>query len=393
MQLPVDGQAWLNDVLNTFRILATELTPPFAVGGGLALLWSAFAKRSRFRREAQIALACTPGYFVFLIALHRVVMPEAVAMPVVMMMVLGLALAFEEIVALILRGLVLVGSGYPNPHPNPSPLWGGAKGYLIATAAFAILVLLLLIPAHYDFIYRLTHNRTGLDMIELAKRVPRDEGRAVMMMPWGPRFDAIAFSKYVTGENADLRIVDHKEDFGAMVARGDILYTSKDTFYRFPVAWWDQQIGRVYLSSPDYGLVAIRRAPILSNPEMPSVTEVAYDIVMQKLDICEAEDTIRLKIVWSARQPSQKPDLSVFVHLLNAEGAVIAQADSNAPVYGWYPTSHWTHAGEAITDDYVLPRLTEGVSIKLGMYEQPTPQQFVNHGVVERELSGLSRCT
>jgi hypothetical protein len=216
-----------------------------------------------------------------------------------------------------------------------------------------------------------------------------------MMMPWGPRFDAIAFSKYVTGENADLRIVDHKEDFGALSAQGDILYTSKDTFYRFPLAWWDRQIGRAYLTSPDYGLVAIRRVPMTPNGDTPNVTDVAYDIVMQKLDICEVDSinsTIRVKIVWSTRQDSSKPDLSVFVHLLSAAGSVISQADSSAPVYGWYPTSRWTRSGEAITDDYELPRLPDGVAIKVGMYEQPSPGQFVNHGVVQRNLDGIPRC-
>jgi hypothetical protein len=131
----------------------------------------------------------------------------------------------------------------------------------------------------------------------------------------------------------------------------------------------------------------------MNDSETPHVTDVAYDIVMQKLDICEADDGIRVKIVWFARQPAQKPDLSVFVHLLNTEGAVIAQADSNAPVYGWYPTSRWTHAGEAITDDYVLPRLSNGVSIRLGMYEQPAPGQFRNYGVVQRAVTGIPHCT
>ena len=60
-------------------------------------------------------------------------------------------------------------------------------------------------------------------MIDLAKHVPREGGSAVMTLPWGPRYDAVAFSKYVSGENADLALVDHKANFGVLAAQGHTL--------------------------------------------------------------------------------------------------------------------------------------------------------------------------
>jgi hypothetical protein len=366
MHLPIDGQAWLDDFTDTFRILATELTPLFAIAGGVALIWA--MTRSRFRREARIAFVCTLGYFAFLFLFHRVVMPEAVAMPIVLVLVLALAFALDAIidriaVAYPLRPYVVVG-------------------------VFAILVVLALVPAQSGFIYHLTHNDTGLAMIDLAKHVPREGGKAVMMLPWGPRYDAVAFSKFVTKENADLRLVTHKADFGALASQGDLIYTSKDTFYQFPLAWWDSQIGWAYLSSAADGLVVIRREPLIQAGGRPE-SVVAHGVVMRNTSLCVSGQDIHLTISWGAEQMPDA-DLSVFVHLL-AGDTMIAQADSSAPVYGWYPTSRWA-AGEVIYDNYVLPRSLGATDVSIGMYEQPTPGQFKNFGTLKLPLASALKC-
>jgi Protein of unknown function (DUF2723) len=384
MHLPVDGRAWLNDFGDTFRILATELTPVFAVAGGLALVWAMI--RSRFRREARIAFVCTLGYFAFLFALHRVVMPEAVAMPIVMVLVLALALALDAVIPVIATAVLSLLLGL-----KPVLKWATtmrlAWRYVLA-AGFGILATVILTTAQGSFIYHLTHNDTGLAMIDLAKHVPRENGKAVLMLPWGPRYDAVAFSKFVTKVNADLRIVTHKADFGALASEGDILFTSKDTFYQFPLSWWDSQIGRAYLSSAADGLVAIRRAPVMQ-PATASDAEIGHGIVRRSVSLCIAEKTIHLTINWGVEQ-TPDADLSVFVHLL-AGDAVVAQADSSAPVYGWYATSRWS-AGEVINDNYVLPRLPESTDVSIGMYEQPSPGQFKNYGILKVPLAGPPGC-
>jgi hypothetical protein len=70
---------------------------------------------------------------------------------------------------------------------------------------------------------------------------------------------------------------------------------------------------------------------------------------------------------------------------------MIAQADSSAPVYGWYPTSRWS-AGEVIYDNYVLPRLPQATDVSLGMYEQPTPGKFQNYGTLKYPLASALSC-
>ncbi len=63
------------------------------------------------------------------------------------------------------------------------------------------------------------------------------------------------------------------------------------------------------------------------------------------------KSTRRLALYWRAAQKTEK-DLTVFVHLADANERVFAQRD-NAPVRGTYPTSAW-QPGELIVDGYDL---------------------------------------
>jgi 4-amino-4-deoxy-L-arabinose transferase-like glycosyltransferase len=60
-------------------------------------------------------------------------------------------------------------------------------------------------------------------------------------------------------------------------------------------------------------------------------------------------DVVPLTLFWRANQPIER-DLKVFVHLLNAEGQLVAQRDSQ-PVGGMRPTSTW-QVDEPIVDRY-----------------------------------------
>ena len=363
MHLPAGANAWANDFVDTFRILITELTLPLFILSGLSLLWAMF--RSRFRREARIAFVCTLGYFVFLFALHEVVMPQAVAMPVVMILVLGLAFGLDGL-AERLRQPVL--------------------RYAVV-GGFAIIAALLLIPAQSGFISTLTHDTTGQEMIALAKQVPRANGTNVFMLPWGPRYAAVAFSKYVINENADLPIVTHNADFGALAKQGEVIYTEKDTFYQFPLSWWDQRMGHVYLSSAGDRLVAIRSMPLTQTSAQAQ--PVGHGVVMHDYSVCADDKGFHLTVVWGA-ESKPDADLSVFVKLLQGD-SVIAQADSNAPVYGQYPTSRWS-ANEIVQDNYLLPKLPQATDITFGMYQQQPSGEFVNYGTTKVSLAGVSGC-
>jgi hypothetical protein len=90
-------------------------------------------------------------------------------------------------------------------------------------------------------------------------------------------------------------------------------------------------------------------------------------------DQLRAGDSLTVSLYWQSVAKTDK-DYTVFVHLLDASGKVVAQIDSQ-PRGGAYPTSIWD-AGEIIRDDYGLS-LPKGLSdgeykIEIGAYEYPS---------------------
>jgi len=91
--------------------------------------------------------------------------------------------------------------------------------------------------------------------------------------------------------------------------------------------------------------------------------------------------TIRLTLYWQALKEMEK-DYTVFVHVVDEEGTVWGQWDSQ-PVSGERPTSSWER-GEVIEDAYKIsidvegPR--EGYRIKVGMYLVETGERLPTEG-------------
>lgn len=83
--------------------------------------------------------------------------------------------------------------------------------------------------------------------------------------------------------------------------------------------------------------------------------------------------TFRLTLYWKALSAMTR-DYTVFVHVLDAQGKIVAQAD-HQPQGGNYPTSIWD-VGEQVRDDFelVLPNSAPPgtYQIKVGLYELAT---------------------
>ncbi len=226
-----------------------------------------------------------------------------------------------------------------------------------------------LVVQNKPFISEMTTNPTGLETIELAKGVP--DG-AVLMLDWGPRYYAVAFAHDLLGELPTITLVTHKADFKALVNNDKReLVTADFTFYNRTISWWEDQLGRpVYLQAAGSHLVEIGITPIMATVQDKPGVEVNSESV-----VCKA-NTIELQVNWVATgQPDH--DLSVYVHLLDKDGTMIAQADEAAPVYGWRPLTTWL-AGEVVHDVYALPRLTNAASIAYGLYRQLPSGEFQN---------------
>jgi hypothetical protein len=356
-KLPADLSGALENVNSTLNILWLELSPIGFVLCVAALIALPCFRRSR--RLGTLLWLVFGAHLLWLSALHRVVMPEAVAMGMVavLMLALGVAWSWLEIGIRYIVGLQL-----------------------------AALNAIVLIAVGMEFVTALTRDPIGVEAIAAARRIPRDEGQAILMLPWGPRHAAVAFSIYVTGENADLRLVKHTADLAALSREG-ALYTLRDTFYRFPLAWWRAQLGAAHLSAPALGVVQISTLPQRADDAL----EVTDGVGLASLRVCRAEGGYLLDVAWAAvRKPER--DLSVFVHLLSAERDVpLTQADSIAPVYGWYPTTLW-QASERVRDQYWLPMAADGTRIALGLYWQREDGAFESFEARQIALSEVRPC-
>ncbi len=91
--------------------------------------------------------------------------------------------------------------------------------------------------------------------------------------------------------------------------------------------------------------------------------------------------TQNLKLIWqtNAIPPT---DYTVFVHLLDPDDNLIAQADS-PPANGAYPTSLWD-PGEIIVDEHAIGDLPPGhYTLQVGLYQPETGERLPVNGVPE----------
>jgi hypothetical protein len=103
--------------------------------------------------------------------------------------------------------------------------------------------------------------------------------------------------------------------------------------------------------------------------------DFAGKVTLLGYEVQEERESLALSLYWQAREPLAA-DYTVFVHLLDASGAKIAQADS-PPDEGRYPTTAW-EPGEVVRDVHRIP-LTEakgGSHFVVGLYLLATMERL-----------------
>jgi hypothetical protein len=126
--------------------------------------------------------------------------------------------------------------------------------------------------------------------------------------------------------------------------------------------------------SADVGLLAVKdhdsvQTTLPSNVQYPAdalgTTEVAFGerIVLLGYDRELLEGKLQLTLYWQAERLLDR-NWTIFVHLLDGTGALIAQHDSQ-PREGHYPTSVWDQ-GEVVDDHH---RLAPSVDLPDGDYQ------------------------
>jgi len=365
-------------LLDNIRIVLAQLifewTAPGLIAIGLGLLVAV-----GWRKTWQFGWALVAWVATFMVYLF--VLPEAVSPEKVLLWVsLVLALALAILVARLWNART----------------WAGAVGAaaLVALAGVSGFT-------HRQDVLALTRGPRGREIITLLKtEMPAGpvshNSEPTFMALWGGDYFAAAYGSRVTGELRGFRVVDHRADFKQIVDGGSRLITLPSTFVERPKSWWRQQIGGVYLSSAGLGLVEIGAKPPLTSADVPAGTpvELGDGIRLVAHPIKLANGALRVTLYWQASQmPSQ--NYSVFLHLsdkdrISAAEDIIAQSDSQNPVYGWYPTAKWG-VGEIVREDYELvvplgktPRLLD-----VGLYTRDADGAFHNLGVVNVPLASI----
>jgi hypothetical protein len=96
---------------------------------------------------------------------------------------------------------------------------------------------------------------------------------------------------------------------------------------------------------------------------------------------------INLTLFWQAKA-IPATDYTVFVHLLDPDGNLIAQFDS-PPAGGAYPTSLWD-SGEIIVDKHHLHELSPGhYTLQIGLYRPDTDERLTVAGSVDGAITLL----
>jgi hypothetical protein len=111
----------------------------------------------------------------------------------------------------------------------------------------------------------------------------------------------------------------------------------------------------------------------VSAPLGEQITLLGYDLSAEPVS---GGGRLRVTLYWQT-QKNLTNSYTVFVHLFNSAGQLVAQHDS-PPVNGAIPTTDWT-AGEVITDQHLVEfaDLAPGdYKLVVGLYDSMTGQRL-----------------
>jgi len=257
----------------------------------------------------------------------------------------------------------------------------------LLAAALLLLLTGAEVRTHRPEVLAITRNQDAERAIALAEQIAQPESGAptTFMALWGHRYWALAYAQAYRGQLAGLTLVDHNADLSAIAAQGERLLTFSETFYRLPLAWWEDKLGHVHLSSPAPGIVEVSRQAAGASQVPPGeALDLENGIRILSATLRPTGDgQLVLTVYWQASH-TVEVDYSVAVHLLAKDppqgpGDILAQADRQHPVDGWYPTSRW-EAGEVVRDSYLLtvPSGSHPVAVRVGMYTTTGDGAFHN---------------
>ncbi len=148
--------------------------------------------------------------------------------------------------------------------------------------------------------------------------------------------------------------------------------------YRLAAGVYDilQQKRAPLTTGEDVATVATLKIPLLAANTQPAQS-IAADfgpaIHLAGYTLAAAPDGVTLSLFWQAVAAADF-DYTVFLHFVDAEGKIVAQADAQ-PLNGQYPTSIWS-PGETIVDDRMLSVSPGRYQLFIGLYRWDTGERL-----------------
>ena len=168
-------------------------------------------------------------------------------------------------------------------------------------------------------------------------------------------------------------------------ARAGVGHIEAGLFRRVPLETLTARDPRGNVVTPTLARFKIT-GPTQPAPPIENVVEYTFGDQIGLVGYARQENiargsTLAVKLVWRARTPIAE-DYTVFVHLVDASGKIIAQQDAQ-PQRAAYPTSFWD-AGEIIVDEYAfaVPRdaLPGEYQIRIGIYRGSDGRRLLTRG-------------
>lgn len=368
---------WTDRLQTTLEILHDDLWLPLILAG-LAGLWLPFLEGRGDRAAAReglvaslgLTLAWLPNLLITLLIWRGVVTDAQLAakLPVVVLACVGLA-------------LILAWLGR----------WRAWAGIAAAVALSAALV--YQVWQTRPFVLSITRDDSTQALVDVVDRIPREPGgrATTVITPWGTDYWTLTYAQGFEDRLAGLNLVDHNADPRAIVARGDRLLVPNQTLHIFPLDYYAERLGPLYIASAAPGVIELSPEPIVSEAGIagdPAIQQMDFGLengvrILGTSTRWVGPDLFVLTVYYQAAEASLQ-DHSVAVHLVaqdppQGEADILDQDDKSAPVDNWYPLSAW-RAGEIVRDTYLVlaPPGSNPAAVRLGMYRSDPEAGFVN---------------
>lgn len=351
-----------------FGELAYELTTPVGV---VLLVGAAASPLTRSHRaEGLVLSAFGIGALLFSLLFYRAVLLAATHMPVLIALTGLAAIGFQALAEKAFRR-----------DPRRAAWQEGLASGLLLLAA--------LIRGNWAYpeIAAITSDDQYERIVRTTTAHLRTPAGAVLMVPWGQPYFALAYDQLVDGELNDRRLVDHRADLRDL-ADDNGIYTLETTLSTFGIDWFRERLGPdIRINSAGGGWVEI--GPALEAPAGASATPFGDGIALIGIvpSPISADGILSVEVDWTATS-SPINDYSTYVHAsdqiiddITDPAQMIAQSDSGAPVFGHAVTSQW-QPGQLVREDHALtiPAGVKPQSLFVGMYRQTPDGQFVRLG-------------